>query len=126
VLDESRASIRVSEADKRVYDRVRMLVAAHNPRGRPIFAGPDAPEVYFLTQTRNATPALFDFLDQSHSTRGEKLLNLLSDKDIRVVVINEINEQSPPLTPETINRLRLLYPDGERVGRFEVRWAANG
>ena len=68
MLNGNRASIRVLPEDKRELDSVRALVALHTAIGDPIFAGPDAPEVYFLTQTRNVTRSIMDFLDASGAT----------------------------------------------------------
>ena len=88
MLNGNRASIRVLPEDKRELDSVRALVALHTAIGDPIFAGPDAPEVYFLTQTRNVTRSIMDFLDASGATRGDKLIATLRNARIHVVVIN--------------------------------------
>lgn len=124
ILDDDRASVRVRPEVKRAYEGVLQLVTQHRPIGRPIFAGPDAPEIYFLTRLRNPTPSILDFLDASGTTRGSRLIRLLREEDVRVVVLNLAPRQSPPLAPATIERIRSIYRDGERVGRFEVRWIA--
>lgn len=121
-LDHERASIQVSTREKRVYNSVQALVELHNDENRPIFAGPDSPEIYFLTGSRNVTPSVLDFLDRSGSTRGSKLFGALSANDVRVVVLNHDPGQSPKLTRATVQRLRSMYAGGERVGRYEVRW----
>jgi hypothetical protein len=122
ILDHKRASIRILPEDKRVLDRVRELVARHGAPPGPIFAGPDAPEVYFLTQSRNVTPSIIDFLDRTGTTRGAKLIGLLRNEGIRLVVVNHKPSQSPELTALTIDRIRDMYPLSQRVGKFEVRW----
>lgn len=122
IIDGDRASIRVLPEVKREYDRVHELVMQHRPIGQPIFAGPDAPEIYFLTKSRNPTPSILDFLDTSGITRGNELVRLLVEEDVRIVVVNHAPRQSSPLAPATIKRIRAMYIGGERVGRFEVRW----
>jgi hypothetical protein len=122
ILDSERASIRVLPETKAIYDRVLALVAAHRRDTDVIFAGPDAPEMYFLTQSRNPTASVMDFLDASGSTRGERLLNTLRDSAIRVVVLNHAPEQSPKLSAVDVARIRGEFPSGERAGDFEVRW----
>ena len=88
ILDEQRASIRLLPEFRTEYDRVRTLVAQHRVGSDTIFAGPDAPEIYFLTRSRNATPSIMDFLDSSGSTRGSKLIALLERESLPVVVLN--------------------------------------
>lgn len=122
VLDQDRASIRVLPEQKRELDVVRDVVARHAVRGRAIFAGPDSPEVYFLTGTRNPTRSIVDFLDRSGSARGDRLLALLRDEDIPIVVLNHEPLQSPPLAPATIERIRGMYGSATWAGKFEVRW----
>ena len=121
ILDNNRASIRVKPEVAKDYARVRALVARHR-LSDTIFAGPDAPEVYFLTDSRNPTPAVLDFIDRSGSTRGTKLLHLLDSGDIFVVVVNHKPEQSPRLGRAEISHIRKLFPKSEGVGQFEVRW----
>ncbi|HLA13522.1 MAG TPA: hypothetical protein VJZ25_00735, partial [Gemmatimonadaceae bacterium] len=121
-LDSDRASVRVRPEDKRAYDRIQELVRQYRPIGRPIFAGPDAPEIYFLTGSWNPTPSILDFLDRSGATRGDNLLRLLSREDIRVVVLNHEPLQSPRLEPQTIEHIRSMYGGEEWAGHFEVRW----
>jgi Dolichyl-phosphate-mannose-protein mannosyltransferase len=124
ILDSERASIRVLPEDKRELDSVRELIVRHGAPGDPIFAGPDAPEVYFLTKSRNVTPSIMDFLDRSGTTRGSKLIALLQAYGIRLVVLNHKPGQSPDLAAGTIERIRGMYGSGERAGKFEVRWLA--
>ena len=121
VLDSKIAGVRVRPAVARELDRVRSLVALHRV-GADIFAGPDAPEIYYVSGSRNPTPVLLEFLDSTGSTRGHRLLHMLEERRISVVVLNHGPTQSRPLGLDTIGRIRSAYPESERVGRFEVRW----
>ena len=73
ILDSDRASIRVRPDERMEYQRVAGLLDEHGS-GRYVYAGPDAPELYFLADRENPTRALFDFLDDTHSARGKNLL----------------------------------------------------
>jgi hypothetical protein len=126
IIDGDRASIRAHPYIKQTYDAVRETVGEHSVAGDPIFAGPDAPEIYYLTGARNPTPSVMDFLDSSGTTRGDRLLRLLREANIRVVVLNHEPLQSPRLAATTIDLIRSRYEGSERVGPFEVRWIANG
>ena len=124
ILDAERASIRVEPEEKNDYDEVLTLVARHRRDSEPIAGPPDAPEIYFLAELRTRRRSILDFLDPSGSTRGNKLIGLLETEPVGVVVLNHDPLQSPPLTPGTLARIRMIYPHGQHVGRFEVRWRA--
>lgn len=121
ILDERRASIRVAPLDREVYRAVAAALERHGS-GRFVFAGPDAPELYFLSGRRNPTRSLFDFVDTSSSARGAALLRSLREHRVTAVAINTRPDFSDPLEPATVQRLEALYPESERVGRFDVRW----
>jgi hypothetical protein len=121
-LDNRRASISVHPSVKAEYDQLRALVGRHVGPNETLFAGPDAPEIYYLTGKPNRTRALIDFLDASGSTRGERLMSFLVREKIPLVVINHHPQQSPQLTKATIERMRSTYGSSTRVGQFEVRW----
>ena len=112
--------IRVSAEDKADYERVVKLVSSLDP-GKYLFAGPDAPEVYFLTGLRNPTPTLYEFLDREEG-RDARILQTLEDANVRVLVIRPAPQFSRPLSNELIEELGRRYPLGRRVGRFFVAW----
>ena len=121
ILDSHRASIRVTPAERSEYRRAAGLLAEHGS-GRYIYAGPDAPELYFLADRENPTRALFDFLDDTRSARGNNLLHALEAHGVTAIAINYDPKFSPRLQPSTIRALRAIYPWRTDVGRFEVRW----
>jgi hypothetical protein len=94
--------------------------------GRYVYAGPDAPELYFLADRENPTRALFDFLDDTHSARGKNLLLTLKAHGVTAIAINYGPGFSPQLESSTIRALRAMYPQRVDVGRFEVRWKDGG
>lgn len=121
VLDEERASIRVSGSEREMYRRVATLLEERSS-GRFTFAGPDAPELYVLSGLRNPTRSLFDVLDPMDSSRGTRLIEALAAQGVTAIAVNLQPTYSPPLEDATMAKLRSLFPSALRVDRFEVRW----
>ncbi len=106
--------------DAQEYNRAAALVGAH-ASGEYIYAGPDCPEIYFLTGNRNPTRTLFDFFDERKG-RAERILAAIDAHAVRVVAINRSPEFSGPLEPELRQALEARFSNREQAGRFEVRW----
>ena len=118
-LDLPRAGLRVSPSDASLYGQLIPRVQAR-ANGREIWAGPDAPEVYFLGGFRNRTRVIFDFLgapDQNVAAVQREV----SRPEVGAVVINTRPSFSP-LSAELMGTLRQRFPEGETIGRFELRW----
>jgi hypothetical protein len=118
-LNLPRASLHVNREDARVYRRVTALVAEHGFGG--IHAFPDCPEIYFLTGARNPTGANFDFFSPR---RDADIVNMWTRLGTSVIVVNHAPLFSPPASDAVVSKARDRYPNGEDVGKFEVRWTA--
>lgn len=116
----ARGGNRVPPGDAATYEALVPLAQKH-AGGRTIWAGPDAPEVYFLGGFRNPTRALYDFLDPTTSDPGA-LLALLDREQVRLIVINTVPEFSRPLPLEVLDSLRRRFPKVDTIARFLVRW----
>jgi hypothetical protein len=112
--------IRVTGEDKTDYEAVVELVTSLAP-GDFLYAGPDAPEVYFLTGLRNPTPTLYEFLDEDEG-RNERLLQSLEDAGVRVIVVRPVPQFSGPLDNDLMAELGRRFPLGRQIGRFFVAW----
>ena len=66
-LKLARSGLRVRAADATRYEALIGAVQVL-AKGRTLWAGPDAPEVYFLSGVPNQTRTLFDFLDVTAGT----------------------------------------------------------
>ena len=87
-----------------------------------MWAGPDAPEVYFLADAQNHTRTLFDFFD-ADSVATRPLPQRLADGGVEVVVVKLAPPFSPALADSTLAALALAYPNVRTVGdAFLVRW----
>jgi hypothetical protein len=122
VLDRDRASIRVLPREAAAVREIVALLRRHS-HGGYTFTGPDTPQLYFLADLDNPTRSLFDFLDTSDSARGAALLARLREKGVTAIAINRHPSLSKPLDARTLDQLSGRYPNLERVGRIDVRWA---
>jgi len=119
-LDLARAHLRVTEKDATKYQHLIGVITEHLGNGQ-LLAGPDSPEVYFLTGRMNPSGALFDFL-AAGATDGEGVADATAWHDTTVIVINHRPPFSPRPTPELAADIRQAFPSGESIGQFEVRW----
>ncbi len=78
------------------YERVVTLLRAHSTPGGFIYAGPDCPELYFLSQRRNPTRTLFDFLDDS-AGHDARVVRAIDSLHVTAVAVNERPQFSRPI-----------------------------
>lgn len=116
--------IRVPPAHAYSY---RMLVEElhKHARGPYIYAGPDAPEVYFLAGYRNPTPQLFEFFDL-RPDREAQLLATLQRAGVQAIAINQFPAFSPLPSMPTAGELGRRYHHAEEVGKFILAWREPG
>ena len=125
-LELPRGGLRIKPDDAVLYGAlIPELISRAGSGG--IWAGPDAPEVYFLGGFKNRTRALFDFLgnvttERSTSPNSNVAAFLRSIEGVTAIVINGNPNFSPPLPAELIDSLRARFPEGHAVERFELRW----
>lgn len=119
---ERSGPLRVSPAESRLYRRIVARIEAAGT-GSYIYAGPDAPELYFLANRRNPTRAQFEFLEIG-PMQDRDLLRALDRHRVSLVALNLRPTFSPPLDPGVREALAERYPLHERIGRFELRWRA--
>jgi len=117
-LDLPRAGLRVKVDEAELYGALIPELQARAGHG-VIWAGPDAPEVYFLSGYRNRSRAVFDFLGADGGPGMALLRNL---DGVTAVVLNRTPLFSRPLSPELVDSLRSRFPEGHDVGHFELRW----
>jgi hypothetical protein len=103
-----------------VYGRLVPLVTAL-VRGGSVYAGPDCPEVYFLTGLPNPTRTIYEFLSEPRATT-EDILAMLTARHVTVVVINTAPDFSGQMPTDLHDALRARFPYTQSVGPFEVRW----
>jgi hypothetical protein len=119
-LDLPRGGLRITARDAEEYEALIPFVT-ETAAGRAIWAGPDSPEVYFLTGLPNRTRTFFDFLDPP-ATMARPLVQRLESLDVGVVVIKLTSQFSKPLPPETFAALRAAFPRERDFRGFVVLW----
>lgn len=118
-LDLPRAHLTVSRDDAHNYRRVVQLIEQH--RGvRGLVAGPDTPELYFLTRQFSRSGTLYDFFSEASSSA--EYAQQFGWFSADVIVVKHKRSFSPPLSATLLADLRKQYSHSESVGPFEVRW----
>ncbi len=102
--------------------RYRALVATLDslPPG-PIWAGPDAPEVAFLSGRVDLNRTFFKFLYDSGQDSADFAAHL-ADGDARIVVIDTAPSFSRPVSLEARDSVTRYFPGTRRVGYFQIHW----
>jgi hypothetical protein len=115
----ARSSLRVRAADAARYEA---LIAAVEvlAKDRTLWAGPDAPEVYFLSGVPNRTRTLFDFLDVAAGT--VPITERVRAVQASLVVLNLQPDFSKPPDQATVDALRVEFPNARSVPGFLVFW----
>lgn len=114
--------VRVDPQTAGVYDELIPLIQAHTGDGE-IYAGPDCPEIYFLSGYRNLTGDIYDFLEvRSQGQRSAEIRHLFANPRVRVVVLNDKPPLSSPVPADLHRQIANRFPQVRRVGAFEVRW----
>lgn len=117
VLDVPRGGLRVSAEDAATYGEL-VAVIDSLPDGA-IWAGPDAPEVAFLTARRAVGGAFFDFLAPPGARTPFDTVSAAFPA--AVVVIQRSPAFSPELSSDQLTRVSARYPRARSVGSFTLR-----
>jgi hypothetical protein len=118
-LKLERGGLRVRAADAARYEALIGAVQSL-AQGRRLWAGPDAPEVYFLSGVPNHTRTLFDFLDVSAA--AVPLIDRIRAAQPELVVLNMRPDFSGAPDQATVDALRADFPNVSTVPGFLVFW----
>jgi hypothetical protein len=118
--DLPRSGLRISPFDAGRYEMLVGTVRELAP-GRTLWAGPDAPEVYFLSGVPNRTRTMFEFLDAS-STTALPTEQRVRDLGATLVVLKLAPSFSPPPGQGTIAALRAEFPNARPLPGFLILW----
>jgi hypothetical protein len=119
-LDLPRGGLLVPDEDRMIYEELARVIRQH-AAGGTISAGPDCPEVYFLSGFPNPTRAMFDFLTPVSEDEAW-MTGLLARAHIKVAVINTAPLFSPRFSPGVLRLLESRFPSSQQVGQFVVRF----
>ncbi len=116
-----RTGLRAAPVKANRYERVVKLLRAHSRPGGFTYAAPDCPELYFLSQLRNPTRTLFDFLDDS-AGHDARVVHAIDSVGVTAVVINTVPSFSNGIDSALALALRTRFPDSAVIDNFIVRW----
>jgi hypothetical protein len=121
VLDLPRArGLRVSEEDAGLFGALIPLLQEKSG-SRPIYAGPECPEIYFLSGLPEAVPYRPESpRDPMH--RPNELFRFLEEKGTRAVVVLGKLPVVEHIDPEVPARFARSFPNSRAFGRYVVRW----
>jgi len=112
--------LRVEPDQVVLYTQVLNFVQQKATNGK-IYAGPDAPELYFLGGYSNPSRMVYDAFE-SYSGETARVLAAVDASQPDVIVINRIPTVSTPFPAELVNILNARYPQMQNFGKFQVRW----
>jgi hypothetical protein len=129
-LNSQRMPLRYDATSVEVLDAVTSVIQEHSAPGSPIFAFPDTPEIYFLSNRKNPTRTFFDVLDPDYGTpdRDRRLLKLLEREKVQLIVernFTSFSTEEP--TDEFRTEIRRRYPNrfivqDSRMRYYTIRW----
>ncbi len=126
LLDLDRGGLEVSRSDRDLYARLVGEIHRHSAPGSFIYAAPDCPQVYFLSDRRNPTRTMYDFFDPDFGSdmraRTDRILRALEEKQVQVVVINWRPAFTRWIDPGLVEALIRRYPNDIALPPFSVRW----
>ena len=117
-----RGGLRVTSYDSARYGRVVDLVSMHR-NGGALHAGPELPEVYFLTATTSPGPDSYS-LFAAAVLDSTQLTGAFDVTASDVIVIKRQPMFGAPLAQDVYQWLANRYPLEERIDTLEVRWRA--
>ena len=126
-LQLARCGLTIRSDQARLYHSLVETIQAHSAHNSYIFATPDCPEVYFLSERRNPTKTMYEMFDDRQQGSTAKLLATLNDRDVHVVVLKLYSEFSAQIDADLVARLKERFPArrelrSERGGEFIVLW----
>ncbi len=119
-LELERGGLRIDPYAAVVYERLIPVVKELGV-DRRLWAGPDAPEVYFLSDLPNHTRSLFDFLDVE-STNSVSFIDRLDSLNISLVVLKLQPPFSAAPTDDMRAALQERFPNVQAMPGFVLFW----
>ena len=117
-----RGGLLVTEYDSARYTHLLELVAQHRENGT-VYAGPELPEVYFLSGARSPGRDSYS-LFASPVSDSAQLPAVFDVSAANVIVIKSRPMFGPPMGGDVYRWLTIRYPESETMDTLQVRWHA--
>ena len=115
-------NLRVFDDQAATYQALIPSVIQH-AAGKPILAGPDCPQIYFLSGLPNPTPFFFDFFEPPAKYKAHLREQLARPDFIKVVVVNDAPAFSRPYRDMILAALaEAHFSESRKFDKFEVFW----
>ncbi len=112
--------LNINPGDAEIYNRLIPFIQQKASNGI-VYAGPDCPEVYFLSGLHDPTRMTFDVFED-YSQETSRVLTAINNSNPSVVVINRLPAVSTALPPDLRQALEVRFPQMVNMGKFQVRW----
>jgi hypothetical protein len=113
-------NLRVDPIQADAYGELIPFIQTHTS-GEFTYAGPDCPEIYFLTGLKNPMRTLFDSFDEPEG-RTERILQAIETHHITVLTFNEKPAFAGKINRELEQVVQGRFPQSKQMGNFLVRW----
>jgi hypothetical protein len=118
-LHTRRGQLLVSPDDMTKYGQLLEILDSLPPG--PIWGGPDAPEVAFLSGRPDLNGSFFGFLGPTRTDRPEFVSQLIAS-GARIVVVDTEPSFSAPLSREETAPIIRAFPNRIEVDIFQIHW----
>lgn len=119
LLELPRGGLFLTERDRQKYDRLVTAIQRNSPPNSSIYAGPDCPEVYFLSDRKNPTRTLFELFDEPDPD-DTKRLQFILQHDLSLVVLNLSPSHSRKWTQPFLDAMTAHFPNAMTIDNFLV------
>ena len=117
-----RGGLRIGPSEGRAYTEL-VAAVAEKARGSEIFAGPEAPEVYFLCGKKNLTRIFFEGASGIRpGSNTEGLRRIFERPDVKVIVWNRAPQHTHGLWRVYREELWKRFPHSKEIGKFTLMW----
>jgi len=113
-------NLRIDAIQADAYGELIPFIQAHTSGGFT-YAGPDCPEIYFLTGLKNPTRTLGDSFDDPVG-RTDRILQAIDAHHITVLTFNEKPAFAGNIDRELEQVVQSRFPQSKLIGHFLVRW----
>ena len=123
-LSFERGGLAIGASEARAYNEL-VAAVAEKARGSEIYAGPEAPEVYFLCGKKNLTRIFFEGTSGIRpGTNTEGLRKVFADPNVKVIVWNRAPQFTHGLWRVYREQLWARFPNSKEIGKYTLMWSA--
>ena len=113
-------NLRVDPVQADEYKELIPFIQTHTSE-EYMYAGPDCPEIYFLTGLKNPTRTLGDSFDEPEG-RTERILQAIEAHHLTVLTFNEKAAFAGTINRELEQVVQSRFPQSKQIGNFRVMW----